>query len=203
MATIKLKDGNVILKGGKVSCTCCGGCTIEGNNIFEITEEEYDKFLLEGNSWQINYSHRIENSTPGTSDYGVVQGSVNAQVFLPKREGGSLYGMQTISGAGTWSGVRGGNNFFFNIQVSVIFGYCFGIIDGKYKVKFYASAGNFGFADNIFATENPRFPPSSQPMTLSTIANGNTLTNIYVYFGAGNDGGFSNFNATIIAPPPL
>lgn len=31
MATIKLKDGNVILKGGKVSCTCCeppicGGC---------------------------------------------------------------------------------------------------------------------------------------------------------------------------------
>ena len=23
MATIKLKDGNVILKGGKVSCTCC------------------------------------------------------------------------------------------------------------------------------------------------------------------------------------
>jgi hypothetical protein len=200
MATIKLQNNKVILKKGKVSCQCCG-CTIEGNNIFEITEEEYDKFLLEGNLWQINYSHSISYST--STIYGTVQGSVNAQVFLTKREGNNLYGMQGIIGAGTWSGWNGFQNFFFNIQVAVIFGYCFGIIDGKYKVKFYASAGNFGYGDNIFATENPSFAPSSQPMTLSTIANGNTLTNTYVYFGRGNDGGFSNFNATIIATPPL
>jgi hypothetical protein len=61
MATIKLQNGKVITKDGKVSCECCGGADVDCNesfqitdrNVFQITKEEYNEYVR-GGTWSVS-----------------------------------------------------------------------------------------------------------------------------------------------------
>jgi hypothetical protein len=63
MATIKRKsNGRIILKNGKVSCSCCGEVSCVNTfyrsnaNVFQITKEEYDKYRAANGKWKLSGS---------------------------------------------------------------------------------------------------------------------------------------------------
>lgn len=66
METVKRQsNGNIILKNEKVSCGCCcpSKNTWSGNNIFEITKEEYSGFS-KGGTVSINYFASSDDFIP-------------------------------------------------------------------------------------------------------------------------------------------
>lgn len=70
METVKRQsNGNIILKNEKVSCGCCcpSKNTWSGNNIFEITREEYSGFS-KGGTVSINYSASSDDFIPYKND---------------------------------------------------------------------------------------------------------------------------------------
>jgi hypothetical protein len=80
MATIKLQNGKVITKDGKVSCECCycnSSFEITDQNVFEITKEEHDKYRL-GGTW--NFTGNFTASELVTSETPNCTGNTNTQI---------------------------------------------------------------------------------------------------------------------------
>jgi hypothetical protein len=85
MATIKLQNGKVITKDGKVSCECCYCNTefdINSQNVFEITKEEHDSYR-KGGVWNFSgnqsLNELVTSQSPNCTSYGydIISDSIN------------------------------------------------------------------------------------------------------------------------------
>ncbi len=76
MATIKLQNGKVILKDGKVSCECCESCSFDfpPENYFLATIEEYNNWRKGGIATVSASINFIECNL-----------SINEEIVIPKR----------------------------------------------------------------------------------------------------------------------
>lgn len=84
MATIALKDGKVVLKDGKASCSCCVACPPIEENYDVISQEMYNALQAGGNYF----------ATGGASEYTGCSFSGTENAIVPSGNCGGSAGVQ-------------------------------------------------------------------------------------------------------------
>lgn len=186
MATIK-KNGNfILLKSGKVSCSCCNECNEFFNNdknVFQITQEEYLAYK-NGGTWQIlaQIDVVISGEIPG-----YVKTDINASIFssYSTQIQGCLHEVLQI-GQGQYTET---NEYFYqdapppqtiNRSQGMFYGLTMRLkkLGSFYYAKFtplvlgelqYAGKPFRGFSEYLNPAEN------EYPNTISATVNGNSL----------------------------
>jgi len=139
MATIKAKNGKVILKNGKAACECCvPNCPIYFDlgeeNVFEITKKEYFDYHNRGN-WKVFITDEIYRSFRSFTGYRFTQFGSGSKEFNYQLSGcyrgfgsGFTYPVTTIVGGGEPFVIPGSSNhdLFYALQ----------IINKKFYMKF-------------------------------------------------------------------
>jgi len=193
MATIKTQGGKVITKNGKASCECCGcGGPTSGQNVFEITKQEYDAYK-KGGTWNVSSNWvQFESANPNCIANGTGAGSVSAT-----REGC----VHTVNGAADASTTYSGD-CFGDLTQDYIFGFGITLELGeallgetkKYYAKYYA----FSNVSDSSLTSSP----SGFPANVNFNVDGNNLIAFGNWFPGWNDsfqGYTNNSTATLTA----
>jgi hypothetical protein len=155
MATIKRRGGKISLICGKISCKCiCCGPT-SGQNVFEITEEEYDSYY-KGGTWNVSTNWvQFESANPNCIANGTGAGSKS------EFQKGCIHSVNgTANATTTYTG-----NCFGNRTVEYEFGFGITLELGigcesstpKYYAKYYA----FSNVSNSSLTSSPRGFPAN------------------------------------------
>jgi hypothetical protein len=167
MATIKLQSGKVITKEGKVSCSCCGEvCNgpISGQNVFEITKQEYDAYFS-GGTWDVSTTWtQFESANPNCLANGTGDGNISLV------QTGCIHNVAgTADASTTYSG-----NCFGDTTVNYTFG--FGItlelgVDTSNPRKYYAKYYAYSNVSNSSLSSSP----TGYPATVNFNVDGNNL----------------------------
>jgi hypothetical protein len=135
--TIKTQGGKVITKDGKVSCECCGcGGPTSGQNVFEITKQEYDSYK-KGGTWNISSDWvQFESANPNCIANGTGSGSVSAT------QSGCVHAVNGTANATTvYTGTCFGNrteNYTFGFGITLELGEVLSGETKRYYAKYYA-----------------------------------------------------------------
>jgi hypothetical protein len=161
MAAIALQDGKVVLKDGKVSCSCCDECDenflITDQNVFEITKAEYDGYRNGGN-WSIesswnqyeNYSEDFGSATAVGSGYGIVSGFASGCYHS---------GFGTMETSTTYSFTpEEGDPYSFTQEGQAQFGISLSL--KKYDGKYYARYTAFSVVSSSIVESSPSGYPA-------------------------------------------
>jgi hypothetical protein len=146
MATIKLQNGKVITKDGKVSCECCEticneSFLIPDRNVFQITKQEHDQYE-KGGTWNcdINFQQRESVSTPQCSAIGGA-----SRTFSTYQKGCSHAFEFFANGLVTYSGPCFGNRtdvFFLRTGIRIQLRY----YNNKYYIKIVCVTSSSSFS---------------------------------------------------------
>lgn len=173
MATIKTKNGKVLLKNGKASCECCeaicNGPT-SGQNVFEITNKEYNAYFS-GGTWNVSTIWtQIESAQPIDPDNPncLSNGSGNGNVSLVQT--GCIHNVNgTANATATYSGDCSGNftdNYTFTFGIALNIG-----ISTSNPKKYYAQYYAYSNVSNSSLSSSP----SGYPATVNFSVDGNNL----------------------------
>jgi hypothetical protein len=170
MATIKTQNGKVILKNGKVSCECCDSVLTcngptSGQNVFEISKEEYIKYS-KGGTWNVSTTWaQSESADPNCAVSGTGSGSVSATT------NGCIHVVNGTANATTvFTGACDGDftvNYTFGFGITLELG-----IDNSGETKrYYAKYYAFSNVSDSSLTSSPR----GFPANVNFIVDGNNL----------------------------
>ena len=195
MATVKLQNGRVILKDGKVSCSCCNCIYTEEEwqsvtasspaNVFEITKEEFNQYF-KGGSWQVDTNwtqgELVASETPNCVATGTGSGSINEFA-----EGCNHFVQGIANASTTYSGPCFGDQ-----TVDYTFTFYIKLRLGRVGPKFYAhfiALSNVSDSDITSTTAN-------YPSTVNFTVEGNSLLAFGTWFpGWESYAGYSNNSA--------
>ena len=167
MATIKRKpNGKIITKDGNVSCECCGcGGPTSGQNVFEITKQEYDAYK-KGGTWSVSTNWvQFESANPNCIANGTGSGSVS------ELGQGCVHSVNgTANASTTYSGDCFGDitidyEFGFGITLELGIGYA------SSTPKYYAAYYAFSNVSDSSLTSSP----SGFPANVDFDVDGNNL----------------------------
>jgi hypothetical protein len=167
MSSIKLKNSKVILKNNKVSCTCCN-CneifSITDQNVFEITELEYNKYR-NGGEWNINGNWSVNELVP--SQTPICTGIGNDVILHSQNSSGCSHNINFQTSASVvYTGPCSGDttvDYSFNTNLNVLLSY--------QNNKFYAK---YIMNSNVSSSELTS-SPTGYPATVNFSVDGNTL----------------------------
>ena len=192
MATIKLQNGKVITKDGKVSCECCfcnSDFSITDQNVFEITRQEHDAYKRGGTwnftgNWTAN--ELVTSETPNCTSYG------SSSINNSKSSSGCIYNISfQTSASNTYTGPC-----FGDITVDYSFGTSFTYLLKYENEKFYAKY----ILDSNVSSSTLESSPTGYPRTVNFSVDGNNL----IAFGNWNPGwssysGYQNTSSITIS----
>jgi hypothetical protein len=174
MATIKLQNGKVITKDGKVSCECCEkecfSAYYTGLNVFEITKQEFNSYVRGGN-WNVEARFN-SNTTYNLRPDCVLTQIITANGETSDFQKGCIHRVDgvgilnaTISGAEECSPTRNiSMDFGFGIEVQI----AQAILNGEIKyIAQYMGSTVYG------GTGEP--PGTGYPTTVAVTIDGNNL----------------------------
>lgn len=196
--TVKRNGDRVILKDGRVSCSCCEciyteeewqGVTVSSPaNVFEITKEEFNQYFKGGN-WQVDTNwtqgELVTSQTPNCVATGTGSGSVNEFA-----EGCNHFVEGIAAASTTYSGPCSGD-----IVVDYTFSFFIKLRLGRVGSKFYAhykALSNVSDSDRTSTAAN-------YPSTVTFTVDGNILLAFGIWFpGWESYAGYSNNSTSIL-----
>jgi hypothetical protein len=137
MATIKLQNGKVITKDGKVSCSCCycnNEFDINSQNVFEITKEEHNAYRR-GGVWNISGIQSLNELVSSQTPICTSNGSDLISYSINKSESCSYDINFSTNAQQTYAGPCSGNytqEYSFETTVNISLRY----INKKFYVKY-------------------------------------------------------------------
>jgi hypothetical protein len=152
MATIKAKNGKVLLKNGKAACKCCVpncgelGLSIGEDNLFQITEKEYIDYHNGGN-WRVVVTDTFYRSVFSFSGWEFTTSGYGSKEFNYQKSGcsrsfssGFSYPLTTIYPDDDRTYTSSSGYSFHEIS------YLLQIINKNFYIKFgtFFSWANFG-----------------------------------------------------------
>lgn len=191
MATIKLQDGKVILKDGKVSCSCCeADCNelfnITDPNVFEITKQKYDQYFS-GGTWQLSISLNVNQSASYTGNQALPAtqiGSALLQTTLSRVRSGCRHLITINQNLGQYQvtiNYSSGNTFTSSgaMPTTATFEIKLKKIGNKYYVKYITSISidtNLSFISGLRRGFDVLNKTEKYPTQIQSIVDGNNIT---------------------------